>query len=53
MIGGLEFQLQHEPVVHTWGVDPSNAQGMNLYNRELMAGRQTIFSEVVFSSKSR
>ena len=51
MIGGLEFQRQHGPVVHTWGVNPFNAHGMASYKQELMTVREILFSEVILSSK--
>ena len=53
MIGGLEFQLKHESLVHIWDVDPSNAEGMILYEWKLMGWRQIIFPEVIFSSRTR
>lgn len=48
MIGGLEFPRQLGPVVHTWGVDPFNAQGMVSYKRELRTAPEHVFESDLF-----
>lgn len=53
MIGGVEFQRQHEPVVHTCSVNSFNAQGMVSYKQGLRTVLHIMLSEMIFTSKTR